>query len=294
MESIVVSANCTTGPIADYLRCIYPNANIHTIPISTEKYIDKIAEYTAGGNHLIFYPARDFSIIKEKKVFEKNKCIQIPFIEFCAFHPDLVYCKLKNDLSVLTSPHYNSRIVLFGYENKLSISQTMRLFSESIFRRLGYFNAWNSEREELRRKFINANINPRDFDVFFNSIQRTGVFMHTINHPNISTIKELTKLIVKLHDKSINFDDYNFNLADGLIKGHVFPVYPEIANSLALRGNYSWSFVKDNVKIQLNNLSDYIEYMFNNYQTSGFDPDNLSYPITENQRKVLIDEANKS
>ena len=40
MKEIFVSANCTTGLIADHLRCIYPNVNIYTIPVSTENYID--------------------------------------------------------------------------------------------------------------------------------------------------------------------------------------------------------------------------------------------------------------
>jgi hypothetical protein len=291
MKNIVVSANCTTGPIADHLRCIYPNANMHTVPISIENYIDKIVELTKSGNNLIFYSARDQFILKEKNILEKNTCIQIPLINFCAFHPDLVYCHRKNDSTILTIPHYNSRIVLFGYENGLSVSQTKKLFSENIFKKMGYLNAWHSEREELKRIFLNANIILKDFDNFFNAIQRSGVFMHSINHPNISTIKELTKILVRKYDASINFDDYNFNLADGLINSYVFPVYPEIANNLSLIGNYSWSFFEKNIKYQLNNLSDYIEFMFENYVKIGFDPNSLNYSITQHQRKILIDEV---
>jgi hypothetical protein len=294
MESIIVSSNCTTGPIADHLRCLYPKANINTVPVSEIDYIEKIIDLSASGDHVIFHLASDLSILREKGIFKKrNQSIQIPFFGFYGFHPDLVYCQKKDDSTLLTSPHYNSRIVLFAYENNLSPIQTKNLFSENIFRMLGYFDAFKLERQELKRLFLNANINSRDFDRFFNTIQRLGIFMHSGNHPNILTIRYLTKLLIENHDPFINFEDYNFNLVDGLISPFVFPVYPEIASNLALRGNYSWSFLNGNVKYQFNNLLDYIIFSFDNYQKIGFESNNLNYWITENQRNILSNEVNK-
>ncbi len=292
MKTIVVSSNCTTGPIADHLRCIFPNFKIHAIPIIESNYIDKIFDLVQDGGHLIFYSAKDFSAFTEAGILNNNICIKIPFIYFNSFHPDLVYCKHKND-GHLTSPHYNSRIALFGYENNLCADEIVKLFNHSIYKGLGYYNLWDSQREQLKAIFLEADLAVKEFDIFFNNVQRDGVFMHSINHPNISTVKQLIKILIKKYDPSIRLEDYTFNLSDGLINAYVFPVYPEVAENLGLKGNYSWSFIEKGNKHQFNKLYDYVEFMLSNYERSGFPSDALSYQINDSQRKFLTDEVTK-
>jgi hypothetical protein len=212
-----------------------------------------------------------------------NKLIPIPYLLFTAFHPDLTYCQSKIDSTKYTVPNYNSKIILFSFENNLNISQTLSLFNENIFKKLGHFNQWDSEPRSLKNNFLRADIGSTEFDKFFNIIKRSGVFMHAINHPSIYMTIELTRILVNKIDPNIIFDDYTYNIPDVLINNYVFPVYPEIAEKFSLRGNYSWSIANKN----FNNLKSFIEFSFESYIDQKFNPNDLSYSITDEQRNIL-------
>lgn len=281
MKKIVVNSNCTTGPIAGLLKCIFNDAKILLIPGGDHNSFKKILDLTADGGYIVlslFH--KELSTIMNVL---NNKLIPVPNLYFTAFHPDLTYCTSKIDRSRYTIPNYNSQIILFAFENNLNIRQTLSLFSVDVFKQLGYFNRWDSDYRSLKNIFLQSDISYKEFDRFFNIIKRNGVFMHSVNHPKIDVLTQLTRILVNKFDSNIIFDDYTFNIPDVLINNYVFPVYPEIADKFSLNGNYSWSIADKN----FNDLKSFIEFSFESYIDQKFNREDLSYSISDKQRNVL-------
>src|SRR5690606_23883092 len=121
------------------------------------------------------------------------KVLQVPAIGFSAFHPDL--CYVRNDrTNALTSQHYNSAIAAWAYLRGVDGAEARRLFNRRSYRELGYFDQWQPSRDFLERSFKYSRLQDI-FSDFFLHVQRQGMFMHSINHPKISALEQLGKLL---------------------------------------------------------------------------------------------------
>jgi hypothetical protein len=91
--------------------------------------------------------------------------------------------------------------------------------------------------KRLRHHFQGCSL---DFDRFYLHVKRTGVFMHTVNHPTAAAIVMFAKCIAmrlgateRLWDTPIEITDEQTNLAR-------WPIYPEVGRRLAGPAAYDW------------------------------------------------------
>src|SRR5262249_2005605 len=150
--------------------------------------------------------------------------IDVPFLHFDAFHPDLCYLRRKSTGRLL-APHYNSRIVFWAYMNSVDPSRVPALFCESVFERLGYMNRWHGTVAWLRGEFAKCDI---DFARYFLPVKRMGAFMHSSNHPKIDAITALAKVVSLRLGRSEDIMDTDIGLTDALAGTNLWPIYPPI------------------------------------------------------------------
>ena len=261
---VVVSSNCMTGGLAQSLKILLPSANVVPIPVfdSSVESLD---------HHL---KVADFWLVSSQKLmvsdeFEKSDKIQIipfPELSFRAFHPDQIYAFSDGGLVQSPTGPYNSAIALWAWRHQLSVLETTSLFTSDIFEDLGYHNTWQGAVERLQRDFSAfPNLNFREF---LDPLQRIGVFMHTFNHPGVTAIAQMARLLAHQINPSVNHSRVPIEpmLLDGLLAAaEAWSVYPSIANSLGFTGSFHWK-LKDHSVI---GLEEFLSQSFDMYEAQN-------------------------
>jgi hypothetical protein len=228
-----------TGGLVQSLRILLPSANVAPIPA-----FDLNVEVL--DHHL---KVADFWLVSSQKLmesdeFEKSNQLQVipfPELSFRAFHPDQVYAFSNGGLVQSPTGPYNSAIALWAWRHRLSVLETTSLFTSDIFEDLGYHDTWKRAVEELQRDFSAfPNLNFREF---LDPLQRSGVFMHTFNHPGVAAIAQMARLLAHQINPSVDHSKMPIEpmLLDGLLAAATaWSVYPSIANSLGFTGSFHW------------------------------------------------------
>ncbi len=199
------------------------------------------------------------------------KLLTVPALMFNAFHPDVCYAQHRGSQQ-LTQQHYNSAIAAWAYSQGLSVQQTTALFNASAYQGLGYFDAWPRALEHLRRSFDASDLKPH-YGSFVLRVQRLGCFMHTPNHPGLAAQVLLARLAAQQAGVEVLDEPVPGELHDGLATT-LWPVYPEIAQALALDGgSYTWKFVGRNTYVQ--GVHAYVQQAFRAYAEQGIAPADL-------------------
>ena len=269
---IVVTSNCQTAGVALGLRLFFPGATIRAIPlpatgntIELEKIHRELADtdywITSGNEEL---GGEDMQFHSQLQIF------RIPVISFQAFHPDLCYAR-RSSTHELTTLHYNSAIVVWGYINGYPVDAVARLFNETVFDKLGYFDYWDVSKKHLHKLFMNSDLGEAEFSRFFLSIQRRGVFMHSINHAKMDTLVDLARLIALRMGYSGSIWDIEAILPDALVHDMVWPVYPEIGHELGIAGSYIWKMRQDFIE----GVAAYATYAYGSYCRQGMERHNF-------------------
>jgi hypothetical protein len=166
---------------------------------------------------------------------------------------------------------YHSALILWGWKNSLSSSKIISLFDKNVFKKLGYFDCWDSSVKELKNRFAKTNI---DFTYFWRSVKRYPSFMHSLNHPKVFVISELSKLIsLELGMSEHILKEPIHDLLTDKLDAQRWPVYPEIAKNFGITGFYRWKIRKD----FYNSLHEFIEMSVESYKQSDFSADEVSF-----------------
>ena len=117
----------------------------------------------------------------------------------------------------------------------MSVEQTVSLYGAPLFEALGYFDVW----EDSAREFLElARASGLDLSAELIRWSRSGPFMYSMNHPKAFVLFDVAKaLLAKAGMKTdpVEFGDF---AVDDIVRGVVFPVYPEIAERYGHRGSY--------------------------------------------------------
>ena len=168
--------------------------------------------------------------------------VRFPELYFNAFHPDQVYAWMPDRSLVegATGP-YNSAIVLWAWQHKLTANQAIGLMTPEVFQALGYHDRWQMSVDRLKLDFSSyPDFDYRDFII---PLQRDGCFMHTVNHPRVSAMAQMARVLGKQIDSTVSTDEFDIEgmIVDGLFMASVsWSVYPSIANFLGLKGAFLW------------------------------------------------------
>ena len=168
-----------------------------------------------------------------------SNTFEFPIIVFPAYHPDLIYITLAqpNVAQFFSSPigSYNSALALFGYKSDLSPYQTRRLFTDTVYARLGYYDMWESSQDALLKAGRASGLR---LDDVFTTWVRSGCFKHSINHAKMAPLIDIARLLLGKTFGQTTFEEAGPFLVDPAAKDAVWPIYPEIGERLGLRGSY--------------------------------------------------------
>lgn len=278
---IVISSNCMTGGLTASLRIIFPRYEISPLPYSAVSESGFTAA-TADAD-VILFSGPPSSIPKS----ETTRIITFPELYFNAFHPDQVYAWMPDGTLVegATGP-YNSAIVLWAWQNQLSANQAIDLFQPEIMARLGYHDRWSMSMDRLRHDF--TGFPHLDYRDFIDPLRRSGCFMHTVNHPKVSAIARMARLLAHQIDPNVECESIPLEdlLVDSLFNASfAWAVYPSVANSLGLTSEYRWKREDHSVI----GLEEFVINSFDRYDTQqprDVDCHELKWPIYD---QVLSD-----
>jgi hypothetical protein len=268
---IVVSSNCQTAGIAASLKEVLPGDHIVPVPAGALDAATEARLREHLRNADVWITTKDFGLAGREGVGHPA-VLKIPEIFFRAFHPDICVATIA-PANQLTEPHYNSAIAAWAYKNRLTPTDASQFYSRHVFTALGYLNRWQGDVAVLRERFAGCDL---DFNEFYLSIKRAGVFMHSLNHPKIAVLSWLAKkLAVKLGESaSILYQD--IPVPDGLNR-FIWPVYPEIGDELSVPSSYNWHI---NGK-WISGLQNYLDYAYQWYADQDIAPENLQPHINE-------------
>lgn len=267
---ILLSSNCQAGSVAAVLSVIFPTDQISVAgqPEGTEDAttIHRFSHKLQGNDIWIRYvgvgPLGEHPLVVP--LLGRVAILEIPHINFYAFHPDLFYAFRAP--GVVTDMAYNSGIVAWGYRNRVEPDDVRRLFNCETFAGLGYLSCWDASVGPLHRVFTHCGL---DFATFFMNVKRQGIFMHTVNHPRMETVIAFAKCIAMRLGAGPEIWERRLEIADAFASCQ-WPVYPEIGRYLAVPGEYDW--VEDGAHLD---LPQFIGKSFDHYRAAGIDPSAL-------------------
>lgn len=245
MARIVVIGNCQAEVIAEGMRFFKPDAfSKHILSWEIPRWYDNVDSFIndlKSFDHIFSHnvdlsPYLPGGLQELKERF--TNAIEIPTVVFPAYHPDLVYVyRGQGSGEAVFSPigAYNSAIALFGYKKDLSAYQTIRLFNEAVYRKLGYFDMWEASQNALLASGRDAGLSLASL---FPKWTRSGCFMHSINHSKIEPLIDISKLLLGKVLGNVADADWRPFIVDPLQKDAVWPIYPEIAEKFGLPGSY--------------------------------------------------------
>lgn len=157
-----------------------------------------------------------------------------PFFE--AYHPDLCYV-VDGNKNLLKGPitDYHSIIAVCGYKFGLSVSDTLKLYCAQLYQSFGWLDLWAPSRDRMLDAYSAHGF---DLKARFSTWGRESAFMHTVNHPRISCVSDISKVILERF--GVEYSDTTLLPHDNLLNGPVFPVYPEIGEAYGVRGSYQF------------------------------------------------------
>jgi hypothetical protein len=223
--------NCTHVGLQNCLGLFNPGLHVDALDFGAfEKRFDEFAPKLEHYDRIITAPH-----------FASNACIdftqvapvtRLPLTAFEAYHPDLCYMTVDGD--VLRGPlfDYHSKIVTAAWLEGLPVSVVRGLFNGAHYERFGFLGIWDTCKSVYLGSYAEAGV---DLAPRFPGWTREGAFMHSVNHPSIRVVADIARAL--LAQDGLVARETDFLPHDNLKNAPVWPVYPEIAETLGVRGS---------------------------------------------------------
>ncbi|MCY1741149.1 WcbI family polysaccharide biosynthesis putative acetyltransferase [Ensifer sp. SL37] len=231
----MVVSNCHTEGLANSLRLLTTGITIHAPDVwevihNQQKYIDV---YRAYDRVIIAPEVEQFDELNGFDFGSVKRLHKIPTFWFSAYHPDSMYIqngdtKMKGPLDV-----YHSAIAVSAYQKGLGVDDTLKLFNGDTYERVGYLDYWDAQRGELLKRFAAHGI---DISRALLKWSRGNCFMHSVDHPTIDPIYDVARIFLQSID--VPAAETRIVPPDYLKYPPKFAIYPEIGESLGVRGSY--------------------------------------------------------
>ncbi|MCC2656691.1 MAG: hypothetical protein K0Q76_1799 [Panacagrimonas sp.] len=239
---LAVLGNCQMGHVTRCLQAMVGG----DWPTNEWINFDIVAEMAHGKRDLTEYFDRHDKVFMQPWIWGglehryaqmKHKVVLYPCIEFIAYHPDLVYVHdaVANNHFAGPTGHYHSAIALLAWKAGLSAADAVKLYRRDIYRRLGYFDFWESSCAELRAEGEVCGV---PLDAMLKRWIERGCFMHAVNHPKLFVMADVIAKILEAHGIQTVPGNPMQYVRDYLADGIVWPVYPEIGEAFGIPGSY--------------------------------------------------------
>jgi len=195
-------------------------------PASLRKTIDRLTHQTGIDIILSQRIAEITSQLSSKTLaaLYAESYIQIPNVYFSGLHPDLTYFGSFGNRISSPVGAYHSKLCLAAFLKGLCVGDCVRLFSEKIYKQLGYFATFQTSLEELRRRDTE---NHFTITSEFRDLTARELTMLSINHPTPIVFSVLASKILSQLGKPESIPSHLF--ASYLADTAIWPLYPEIA-----------------------------------------------------------------
>ena len=239
VRSVVVTGNCNAGGIVEGLRAVMPDLEVaHYAPwdLASDEQCGGAASAIAGSDAWL-----RMSLPQNGRIAEAPAgvdVVDLPNVVFSAFHPDVIYA-LRGDGSLFSGiTDYHSAIGLWAWRQGLGPDEAARLFTPDVMRMLTYHRYWEPSLAAMKNDFAHSSLS---FHAFWMRLKRSGVFMHTINHPTGPTLALLAKAIaVRIGAPADVWDIPAERYTQDFLSHIVWPVYPWVGTSLGIEGSFLW------------------------------------------------------
>ncbi len=245
---------------------------------------EKVAEFEQGSEYLeaifaqydkVFIQPWAWSSLAERYASWKDKVVLYPNIGFMAYHPDLVPVLFRETGAPFERGpclRCNSSIAFLGWKAGLSVGATLQLFNHEIFRRLGFFEYWDSSVAVLMEEGRKCGL---QLETLFQKWSSKGCFLHDHVHPKLAVYGDITRLLLANLGIPVLPGDPIQYVHDYLANGIIWPVYPEIAEKLGGSGNYVFKLLAPHYQpdrpVNILTLKDMVERSFEAYSSQPAD-----------------------
>jgi Polysaccharide biosynthesis enzyme WcbI/Domain of unknown function (DUF4214) len=160
------------------------------------------------------------------------RAISIPVSYFAGYNPEMIYLKDKAGSNVDGPFMYHDKNILKLYAQGKSISETVdTLYQGNIYPPDYVLVNLDATIAELRQREANLDIKIADF---IQHNYHTSRLFHTINHPGVSVIAQITKAILNLLEIPLDLPSLDAFCQHEVLDAVYFPIYPSVAQSLGL------------------------------------------------------------
>jgi Polysaccharide biosynthesis enzyme WcbI len=285
---IAVVANCQSFGLAYAMKLLNLDATVHRFPVLFKSWtsVRTLARTLKLYDYVFFQPFGPGYVrggSSEPIVEELNDAILLPTLIFTGFHPDQVYvhdaAKAGPPINGPIGP-YHSALAFFAYRAGLPVEAALRLFKREVFEIVGYFDVWNGATEALLDEGQRFAL---DFREDLLRWTRRGCFMYSSLHPKPFVFFDYARQLMRkagIPMQMVNYDDY---AVDDLVRGAVYPVYPEIAESYGIQGSYVFKGANFAFELRLGRFWNLREFVTDCYRTyAKYQADELTNERVQN------------
>mgnify|MGYP000235058743 CR=1 FL=1 len=236
-KRLVITGNCQTQSLATALGLLLREVSIEALtvrPNPDRQWLDETAAAINGCDTWLSMNWIGNESLQKRITGIEN--LRIPSLWFAAFQPDMIYALDQSGQRFRGLNNYHSAIFLWAWKAGLTPEKAVSLFDDGLLNDLGYTRSWQDSVKAMETVFSKTHI---EFLPFWRRLKRTGMFMHTVNHPKKEGIALLAKAIaVTLRDDVKLWDEPIDRVMDDRLDNNVWPIYPAIASELGLHGDY--------------------------------------------------------
>jgi hypothetical protein len=166
---------------------------------------------------------------------------------------------------------YHSSIALWAWQQGWSVRETLALFDPQVYELLGFHSYDEASRMVLLEfgEYSGVAMEPLLY-----RWMSGGLWMHTVNHPRLSALADLTAAMLR-RDGIDPLDGAYSGMEDLLARGPIWPVYPPIATRFGFAGDYLFKPDqgprKANRAARSLSLEDFVRASFKCYDAAGAD-----------------------
>jgi hypothetical protein len=262
LMKISIVGNCQHQVLVELIQAMVPDADVQGAWIHLP--------HDCSGSDLIFLSTDDqYKFDDSEAPISTGKVLRYPNFVYPGFHPDIIYAHVGAD-KLLQSPlsDYNSALVVYGWMKELSLKETLDLFCEAVFERLGYFDFRRRGDEYIITEGVKASM---DMAPLLAKWTKAGCFAHSFNHPKLFVMGDIARALLSKAGLLAAVPDAERYLYDSLLAGAVWPVYPEIAERFEIDGDYNFKkpfhLCQTGRSVEILGLEAFVEQSFAMYAT---------------------------
>ena len=260
----LIFGNCQIPVLAKCMRTMNSNLQIEQIRTTAASSDLHHLRERFRATDKIFVMTTATDRFSELFVENSEKVLRFPRIYFPAYHPDIVHLCLAGKLVHTPLSYYNSKLVLAGFLQGLTVDETRALFTGDVFKKVGYLDAWGPSVAMFRRETRDTIFEMMDAPVKWS---RSGCFMYTINRPKLPVMVDVAQALLNAAGLEIRTSHPERYIHDDLMKGPIWPIYPEIAAAYGIEGDYSFKASEDASNINILSLAEFVEKSFAAYSS---------------------------